>query len=72
MTLKGGIKCLVRGIRSHNRKTISLSPFVVGVIFCDATGRKGISPLEKVTDALRMLCYRVPTDYMQEKIQVGE
>lgn len=39
---------------------------------CNATGRNGIYPLEKVISGLRALCYRVPADYLEEKMQIGE
>ncbi|XP_062021009.1 uncharacterized protein LOC133737487 [Rosa rugosa] len=38
----------------------------------NATGRLGLSSLQKVTAAFRMLAYGVPADYVDEYVQIGE
>ena len=38
----------------------------------DATGRGGLSPLQKCTAALRVLAYGVATDQVDEYIRIGE
>jgi hypothetical protein len=41
-------------------------------IRCDATGLAGLSPLQKVCAALRILAYGLPTDAVDEYIQIGQ
>ncbi|KAI3706770.1 hypothetical protein L6452_24726 [Arctium lappa] len=38
----------------------------------DATGRAGLSPLQKCTAAIRQLAYGTPADYSDEYIRIGE
>ncbi|KAK9131397.1 hypothetical protein Sjap_011884 [Stephania japonica] len=38
----------------------------------DATGKEGLSPLQKMTAAVRMLAYGCPADLLDEYIQIGE
>jgi hypothetical protein len=38
----------------------------------DATGRKGLSPLQKCTAAIRMLAYGTATDELDEVLKIGE
>ena len=38
----------------------------------DAIGRRGLSPLQKCTAAIRMLAYGAPADYVDEYVQMGE
>ncbi|XP_062118544.1 uncharacterized protein LOC133832184 [Humulus lupulus] len=38
----------------------------------DAIGRRGISPLQKCTAAMRMLAYGAPADYVDEYVRIGE
>lgn len=38
----------------------------------DATGRAGLSPLQKMIAPLRMLAYGVPADYVDEYVQIGQ
>ncbi|KAM7510997.1 hypothetical protein LguiB_009872 [Lonicera macranthoides] len=38
----------------------------------DATGRPGLSPLQKMIAPLRMLSYGVPADFIDEYIQIGQ
>ncbi|XP_062088538.1 uncharacterized protein LOC133795105 [Humulus lupulus] len=38
----------------------------------DAVGRKGLSPLQKCTAAMRMLAYGAPADYIDEYVRIGE
>lgn len=39
---------------------------------CDATGLAGLGPLQKVSAALRVLAYGLPTDAVDEYIQIGQ
>ena len=41
-------------------------------IRCDATGLAGLGPLQKVCAALRILAYGLPTDAVDEYIQIGQ
>jgi hypothetical protein len=41
-------------------------------IRCDATGLAGLGPLQKVCAALRILAYGLPTDAVNEYIQIGQ
>jgi hypothetical protein len=41
-------------------------------IRCDATGLAGFGPLQKVCAALRILAYGLPTDAVDEYIQIGQ
>ncbi|XP_062119331.1 uncharacterized protein LOC133833089 [Humulus lupulus] len=38
----------------------------------DAIGRRGLSPLQKCTAAMRMLAYGKPVDYVDEYVRIGE
>ncbi|KAL9684455.1 hypothetical protein QQ045_021893 [Rhodiola kirilowii] len=38
----------------------------------DALGRKGLSPLQKCTAAMRMLAYRVSADVVDDYVRIGE
>ncbi|XP_062075034.1 uncharacterized protein LOC133779048 [Humulus lupulus] len=38
----------------------------------DAVGRRGLSPLQKSTAAMRMLAYGAPADYVDEYVRIGE
>ena len=38
----------------------------------NAAGRLGLSSLQKMTTAIRMLAYRVMADLMDEYLQIGE
>ncbi|XP_062086027.1 uncharacterized protein LOC133792121 [Humulus lupulus] len=38
----------------------------------DAVGRRGLSPLQKCTVAMRMLAYGAPADYVDEYVRIGE
>ena len=38
----------------------------------DATGRLGLSPLQKITATFRMLTYGVPADATDEIVRIGE
>ncbi|KZV29730.1 hypothetical protein F511_05824 [Dorcoceras hygrometricum] len=38
----------------------------------DASRRKGLSPLQKCTTAIRQLAYGVPTDNLDEYLRMGE
>ncbi|XP_062085287.1 uncharacterized protein LOC133791374 [Humulus lupulus] len=38
----------------------------------DAVGRRGLSPLQKCTAAMRMLVYGAPADYVDEYVRIGE
>tara|TARA_R110002050_G_scaffold32219_2_gene83030 strand:+ start:241 stop:927 length:687 start_codon:yes stop_codon:yes gene_type:complete len=38
----------------------------------DAVGRRGVSPLQKIVAALRMLCYGESADRQDEYIQIGQ
>ncbi|XP_062085722.1 uncharacterized protein LOC133791827 [Humulus lupulus] len=38
----------------------------------DAVGRRGLSPLQKCTAAMRMLAYGAPADYVDEYVRIGE
>ena len=38
----------------------------------DAIGRRGLSPLQKCTVAMRILAYGAPGDYVDEYVQIGE
>jgi hypothetical protein len=40
--------------------------------FTDATGLAGLGPLQKVCAALRILAYGLPTDVVDEYIQIGQ
>jgi hypothetical protein len=39
---------------------------------CDATGLAGLGPLQKVCAALRILAYGLPSDAVDEYIQIGQ
>ncbi|KAI5402842.1 hypothetical protein KIW84_050438 [Lathyrus oleraceus] len=38
----------------------------------DATGKMGLSPLQKCTSAIRMLAYGSPADLVDEYVRIGE
>jgi hypothetical protein len=38
----------------------------------DATGKMGLSPLQKCTAAIRMLAYGSPADIVDEYVRIGE
>ncbi|KAF0743163.1 hypothetical protein AaE_008570 [Aphanomyces astaci] len=38
----------------------------------DATGQAGLSPLQKCVAAIRMLCYDIPADALDEYVRIGE
>ncbi|XP_062088761.1 uncharacterized protein LOC133795323 [Humulus lupulus] len=38
----------------------------------DVVGRRGLSPLQKCTAAMRMLAYGAPADYVDEYVRIGE
>ncbi|XVF67041.1 hypothetical protein PTKIN_Ptkin10aG0089200 [Pterospermum kingtungense] len=38
----------------------------------DAVGKEGLSPLQKMIAAMRMLAYGCPTDLLDEYVQIGE
>ena len=38
----------------------------------DATGREGVSTIQKMTAALRMLCYGASADSIDEYVRLGE
>uniref|UniRef100_A0A803Q2N0 Uncharacterized protein n=1 Tax=Cannabis sativa TaxID=3483 RepID=A0A803Q2N0_CANSA len=38
----------------------------------DTTSKRGLSPLQKCTAAMRMLAYGVPADYVDEYVRIGE
>ena len=38
----------------------------------DATGKMGLSPLQKCTSAIRMLAYGSPADVVDEYVRIGE
>nr|XP_029150776.1 uncharacterized protein LOC112770436 [Arachis hypogaea] len=38
----------------------------------DATGRRGLSPLQKCTAAIRMLAYRVGADVVDDYVRIGK
>jgi hypothetical protein len=39
---------------------------------CDATGKLGLSSIQKVTAALRILCYGVSSDATDEYVRIGD
>jgi len=38
----------------------------------EATGKPGIHPIAKVTAALRVLCYDIPSDAADEYLKIGD
>lgn len=53
-------------------KIVSTSSFFSIGLEADCTGKRGLSPLQKIVAAIRQLCYGLAADAVEEYVRIGE